>query len=68
MDKYGRPVTGWFKEGDLKYYFNSDGVMVSARWMEIEGKWYYFYEDGSLATNTKIDGYQIDENGVRKAK
>lgn len=42
--------------------------MVSGKWLEIDGKWYYFNADGSLAKSTKIDGYEVDENGVRKTK
>ncbi len=48
------------------YYFTKDGFMVSGKWLQIEGKWYYFYADGSLARSTKIDDYEVDENGVRK--
>ena len=50
------------------YYFTKDGIMVSGKWLEIDGKWYYFYADGSLAKNTKVDGYEVDKNGVRKTK
>lgn len=50
------------------YYFTKDGLMVSGRWLEIDGKWYYFYTNGSLARSTKIDGYEVDKNGVRKTK
>ncbi|WP_347489865.1 S-layer homology domain-containing protein [Desulfoscipio sp. XC116] len=48
------------------YYFNKDGIMVAGKWLEIDGKWYYFNTDGTLAKNTKIDNYEVDENGVRK--
>jgi hypothetical protein len=50
------------------YYFKKDGIMVSGKWLEIDSKWYYFYADGSLARSTKVDGYEVDENGVRKTK
>ena len=50
------------------YYFAKDGSMVAGKWLEIEGKWYYFNADGSLAKSTKVDGYELDENGVRKTK
>ncbi len=50
------------------YYFSKDGILVSDKWIQIDGKWYYFYADGSIARNTKIDGYDVDENGVRKIK
>ena len=39
--------------------------MWNTRWLEINGTWYYFYSDGSLALNTvKTDGYIVDENGA----
>ena len=50
------------------YYFDTYGNMVSGKWLQIDGKWYYFNADGSLAKSTKIDGYEVDENGVRKTK
>jgi glucan-binding YG repeat protein len=50
------------------YYFTKDGIMVSGKWLEIDGKWYYFYAAGSLARSTKIDEYEVDVNGVRKIK
>ena len=50
------------------YYFAKDGLMVSGKWLEIDGNWYYFNTDGSLARSTKIDGYEVDEKGVRKMK
>ena len=50
------------------FYFNKDGIMASGKWMQINGKWYYFYADGALARSTKIDEFEVDQNGVRKAK
>ncbi|KAF5065726.1 S-layer homology domain protein [anaerobic digester metagenome] len=47
------------------YYFTKDGLMISGKWLEIDGKWYYFNTDGSLAKSTKIDDYEVDANGVR---
>ncbi|WP_148228152.1 S-layer homology domain-containing protein [Syntrophobotulus glycolicus] len=68
----GSAVTGWKDiktNGDLKsYYFDTYGVMIVGKWLQIDGKWYYFNADGSLAKSTKIDGYEVDENGVRKTK
>lgn len=37
-------------------------------WKQIGGKWYYFYPDGSMAADTKIDGYEIGRDGARKDK
>jgi len=33
-------------------------------WKEIDGKWYYFYENGSMAVNTVIDGREIGPDGA----
>lgn len=63
-------LTGWqnIKSGNVKktYYFDTHGNMVSGEWMHIDNKWYYFYDDGSLAKSSKIDSYEVDENGARK--
>ena len=65
-------VVGWYDMGDdgsdKTYYFNEDGVMTSDKWLEINGKWYYFYTDGSLAKSTNIHNYEVDADGVRKTK
>lgn len=79
FDSQGIMKTGWYQDekGDL-YYLNpvSDntrGRMVTG-WMEINGVFYYFNEKadgkrGALLRNTVTpDGWQVDENGVRKEK
>ena len=67
-----KALTGWWDIGSetskKRYYFDTNAVMVSGKWLQIDGKWYYFYADGSLARGTKIDGYEVDENGVRKTE
>lgn len=68
INENGQPVTGWLTTKDATYYFTFDGLMASGKWLEIDSKWYYFNADGSLARNAKIDGYEVDENGVRKTK
>lgn len=70
ISENGKPVIGWLtvESGKYHYYFTADGIMVYGKWLEIDGKWYYFYADGSLAKATKVDGYEVDENGVRKIK
>lgn len=62
----GTLKTGWVKDGGNWRYYSGNEAAVS--WLEIGGKWYYFNADGSLAKSTQIDGYQVDENGVRKSK
>ncbi|MCB6344067.1 S-layer homology domain-containing protein [Enterocloster lavalensis] len=62
----GKPVTGW-KQVDGKWYFlDTAGIMQSGGWKQIGGKWYYLYADGSMAVNTKIDGYEIGPDGAWK--
>ncbi len=67
-----KALTGWWDIGSdsakKTYYFTKDGLMVSGKWLEIDGKWYYFYTDGALAKSTKVDGYEVDKNGVRGSK
>lgn len=58
-------IIGWWKKGSKRYYFTKNGKMVYGRWIRISKKWYYFYEDGTLAVNTNIDGYSVDKKGVR---
>jgi hypothetical protein len=40
--------------------------MFTGGWKQIDGKWYYFHSDGSMAVNTTIDGYTIGSDGARK--
>lgn len=65
-------LTGWWSihsnGSGNRYYFTKDGIMIAGKWLELDGKWYYFNADGSLAVSTTIDGYKVDKNGVRKAK
>ncbi len=56
--------TGWVKDEDKWRYYS--GNQMYKGWNDIGGKWYYFYKDGLLAINDTIDGYEVDENGVRK--
>lgn len=74
FSKYGTLVTGWkaksFVEGTKTnykdktlYYFGEDGA-IKEGWIQINNKWYYIYSDGLMATDTTIDGYYINKNGV----
>lgn len=62
----GKPVTGWKLVDGKWYYLDTAGLMQSGGWKQIGGKWYYLYADGSMAVNTKIDGYEVGPDGVRK--
>lgn len=55
----------WRKINKQWYYFKADGNRATG-WNQIEGAYYYFYpENGQLAVNTTIDGYELDINGRR---
>ena len=45
-------------------YFDRNFVMAAGKWVRIDDKWYYFYGDGTLAINTAIDGYLVDDKGA----
>ena len=64
INTYGKAVTGWLNitDGD-KYWFDDKGIMMAGKWVEISGKWYYFYADGKLAVNATIDGYEVGADG-----
>ena len=55
----------WLVSADgKKYYLGNNGVMLTG-WNNIDGRWYYFYPNqGHLATNTRIDTFYVDANGV----
>ncbi|WP_101877100.1 N-acetylmuramoyl-L-alanine amidase family protein [Lachnoclostridium edouardi] len=60
----GAMCRGWITVNDKRYYLNSSGAMVEG-WYKVGDGYYYFYPgDGSMAVNTKIDGFQLDANGV----
>ena len=63
--KNGEPVKGWLSD-DQKWYWldKSTGKMFSGGWKQIDGKQYYFYADGSMAVNTKVDGYAVGADGA----
>lgn len=68
INENGKPVIGWLtvENGKYHYYFTVDGIMVSGKWLQIDGKWYYFHTDGSLAKSTRVDGCEAGADGARK--
>ena len=49
---------------DSKGWWNTEGSSWSIGWEEIDGKWYYFGQDGYMAHDTVIDGYELDSDGA----
>ena len=78
-DANGEPVTGWSRKGSKLYYLDDDGVSQTG-WVKYEGDWYYFLEEdedsskspktyvGSMASDTWIDNYYVDHDGVKSSK
>lgn len=58
LDTRGKPTTGWVDDGDSRYYFASDGAMVTG-WQEIDGMRYWFSPAGVMRTGW------VEENGER---
>lgn len=62
--------TGWIEFNGHKYYLNntSDGTRGSMQtgWLNYNNKWYYLNTDGTMASNTVIDGYKISLDGTVK--
>ncbi len=66
MDSSGRMQTGWLQQGEKRYFLGMTGAMAVG-WQRLSpGSWYYFYEDGRMASNTKVDGYTLGKDGKRE--
>ncbi len=60
-------ATGWrnYTDGSYYYFDPATGAMVSDRWIQDGGAWYYLSADGKLLTNgTTPDGYRVNEYGI----
>lgn len=56
------PTSCWRLIADKWYAFDERGYMRTG-WFQEGEAWYYLNGDGSMAADTVIDGYTIDENG-----
>ena len=52
----GAARTGWFKDGNIWYYADSYGWMLSDCWLEDNGSMYYMTKSGAMATGWKQIG------------
>ena len=57
---------GWKHGHNYWYYVNNNGEVEKDCWKEIGKYYYHFNENGELNTNTTVDDYYVDENGVRR--
>ncbi|AGF57242.1 hypothetical protein B0P06_004465 [Clostridium saccharoperbutylacetonicum] len=49
---------------DSNGWWNSEGSSWSVGWKQIDGKWYYFGQDGYMVHDATVDGYKIGSDGV----
>lgn len=60
------PDNGWYTENGNRYYYQDGAMYVDVQ--EIDGDYYYFYEDGTLAVNTDVDYdgwiFKTDRDGI----
>jgi len=49
---------------DSNGWWNTEGSSWSVGWRQIDGKWYYFGQDGYMVHDTTIDGYNIGSDGT----
>ena len=61
---YPANAGGWTQNDSGQWLYYQNGK-PAVGWSQIGGKWYYFYADGSMAVNTKIDGYETSADGAR---
>lgn len=60
----GKLLTGWRFVNEKWYYLNPTGGEMLTGWVQLQPNvWYYLYPDGSMASNTNIDGYWLDATG-----
>ena len=53
----------WINNQEKWYYVGEDGASVK-KWKQISGKWYFFYDDFTMASNTTIDSYRLGKTGA----
>lgn len=56
-------VNKWHKDGTHWYWLDGSGEAVTG-WKEIDGKWYFFNDDNTMATDTTIGSYYVGKDGA----
>lgn len=57
------PVQAAWKRDKTGWWY-AEGSSWATGWRQIDGKFYYFYDNGYMAHNTQIDGFNLDGNGA----
>jgi len=59
----GKPQKeGWYQENHHWRFYQDDKPALN--WKQIQGKWYYFDQDGNRLHSTIYKGYAFDQDGV----
>ncbi|KXU04611.1 N-acetylmuramoyl-L-alanine amidase [Streptococcus oralis] len=53
---------GWYQENDHWRFYQDDKPALN--WKQIQGKWYYFDQNGNRLQSTIYKGYAFDQDGV----
>ena len=53
---------GWYQENHHWRFYQDDKPALN--WKQIQGKWYYFEQDGNRLHSTIYKGYAFDQDGV----
>lgn len=65
VQSFPQSANGWQHNNVGEIYYFAEGKRAVG-WKKIDGKWYYFYEDGAMAVNTKVGDYEVGTDGARK--
>lgn len=63
----GGSVNGWLQDGNLWYYLDQDGDMISNGWLQADGVWYYLDQRGAMLSDGWVQDngnwYYLDKDG-----
>ena len=59
-----KPTGSWKKNRAGWWYEDTSGWQPYSQWLRINGKWYYFKEDGNMAVSQYVDGYWVNADGA----
>ena len=61
----GKMVSGPARVNGKLYFFDEEGRRATTKgWKKYDGDFYYTYENGTVAVNTWVNGFEVDENGI----
>ena len=56
--------TGWKQDTTGWWWRNADGTWPAGEWKEVEGKQYYFEDNGYMAADKWIGNYYVGADGA----